>query len=366
MHFPKEKITNKITRSNLEKIFTLVMMGNSVLAVVSAVIFFLSSWWIFLILGVLGLPLVIGGVVLYKYTNLDLRGPVQKRVINFVVKVYEGIVQRRAAFLRRIYTAVCWFVPRNEWKHINWGYAKLNKDGSSIGPLEDLDEEKRFFIQLYHYLATGLGNWPNLEGKNVIELRCGGGGGIDYLTRYLKPNLCIGVDESSTQTEAAREGFKDNTKLRFYTAVDTLDNLSSIPQINDERIDLALSVQSSMHVRDFHQFIQEVDKIVRPGGFFAFADMRLAEDWAQLERALESSSMKIMKKENISNNVMLSLKLDEVNKFRVVSRKFGSFLRRIVKRIGIIKDNALAESLSRGNNVAMAYILHKVPQTYAY
>jgi len=364
MQNPKEKIASKLTRGNLDKIFTLVMMGNSVLAVVSAVLFFLSSWWIFLILGVLGFPLVIGAVVLFKYTNF--RGPIQKWAINFVVKIYEGIVQRRAAFLRRIYTAVCWFVPRNEWKHVNWGYAKLNKDGSLVGQLDDLDEEKRFYIQLYHYLATGFGNWPNLEGKNVLELRCGGGGGIDYLTRYLNANLCIGVDESSTQTQAARDGFKDNTKLRFYTAIDTLDNLSSIDQLKDDRIDLALSVQSSMHVRDFSKFIQEIDKVVRPGGFFAFADLRLAQDWPELERALQSSSMKIMKKENISNNVMLSLQLDEVSKFKVLSRKFGSIVRRIVKRFGIVKDNALAQSLAGGNNVAMAYILHKVPQTQAY
>jgi len=290
----------------------------------------------------------------------------KRYVINFVVKVYEGIVQQRANLLRRLYVAFCWIVPRNEWKHITWGYAKLNKDGDSIGKLDDLDEEKRFYIQLYNFLATGFGNWPNLENKNVLELKSGGGGGIDYISRYLKPNVCIGVEQDPSQTEAAREAFKENTKLRFYTAIDPLEKLSTIEQLKDERIDVAISVQSSMHVTDFAKFIHEVDSVVRPGGFFAFADMRLAADWAQLEKQLQSSSMKIMKKENISNNVMLALKLDEVNKFKVLSRKFGSLARRLVKRIGIIKDSALAQSLAGGNNVAMAYILHKVPQAQIY
>lgn len=358
-----DKIKSQMTRGNLDKIFTLVMMGNSVLAVVTAILFFLSSWWIFLILGIVGFPLIILGVVFYKYTG---RNPIQKYAINFVMKVYNGIVQKRAGLLRRIYTAVCWVVPRNEWKHINWGYAKLNKTGESVGKLEDLDEEKRFFIQLYNYLATGLGNWPSLQGKNVLELRSGGGGGIDYLSRYLNADLCIGVDESSTQTNAARDGFKDNTKMRFYTAVDTIDNFSSIEQLKDERIDLALSVQSSMHVRDFKKFIQEVDSVLRPGGFFAFADMRLTQDWEQIERDLQSSSMKIMKKEDISNNVMMSLKLEEVSKFKVLSKKFGSIARRVVKRFGIVKDNVLAQSLAGGNTKAMAYILHKVPYAPTY
>jgi len=63
---------------------------------------------------------------------------------------------------------------------------------------------------------------------------------------------------------------------------------------------------------------------------------------------------------------MLSLQLEEVSKFKVISSKFGSIARRVVKRFGLVKDNALAQSLAGGNTVAMAYILHKVPQTAAY
>jgi len=120
------------------------------------------------------------------------------------------------------------------------------------------------------------------------------------------------------------------------------------------------------YINNIQQLIKEVEAIVRPGGFFAFSDMRRKEDWALLERQLQSSSMKIMKKENISNNVMMALKLDEVNKWKVISRKFGSIARRIVRRFGMIKDNALAESLSNESNVAMAYILHKVPTAGVY
>lgn len=79
----------------------------------------------------------------------------KKYALNFVVKVYEGIVERRKFFIRRIYNAICWFVPADQWKHINWGYASLSPKGDMNLKLEPHDEEKLFYQQLYHYLATG-------------------------------------------------------------------------------------------------------------------------------------------------------------------------------------------------------------------
>lgn len=36
----------------------------------------------------------------------------------------------------------------------------------------------------------------NLKGQNVLEVGCGRGGGLSYISRYLTPNLCIGIDYS--------------------------------------------------------------------------------------------------------------------------------------------------------------------------
>ena len=37
---------------------------------------------------------------------------------------------------------------------MNYGYAVLNEDGKLIENLKPEDEEERFPIQLYHYMAT--------------------------------------------------------------------------------------------------------------------------------------------------------------------------------------------------------------------
>jgi len=64
-----------------------------------------------------------------------------------------------------------------------------------------------------------MGNWNTLEGKNVIEFRCGGGGGLCFLEETLKPNKCIGIETSSTQVDFCKKAFIENSRLKFYTAV---------------------------------------------------------------------------------------------------------------------------------------------------
>jgi len=70
---------------------------------------------------------------------------------------------------------------------MNWGYAALNKDGIMLKNLKPEDEPDRYSIQLYHFMSTAMSIWNNLEGKTLMEVSSGRGGGVDYLSRYLNP-----------------------------------------------------------------------------------------------------------------------------------------------------------------------------------
>ena len=69
---------------------------------------------------------------------------------------------------------------------MNYGYSKNNYKIE----LGETDEKNRYSIQLYHLIATGV----DIEGKNILEIGCGRGGGLSYINRYLSPNLLTGVD----------------------------------------------------------------------------------------------------------------------------------------------------------------------------
>lgn len=60
--------------------------------------------------------------------------------------------------------------------------------------LDPADEPNRACIQLYHHVATQV----DLQGKNVLEVSCGHGGGASWLTRTLHPASYTGLDLNPT------------------------------------------------------------------------------------------------------------------------------------------------------------------------
>mmetsp|Transcript_36729 Transcript_36729/g.32954 ORF Transcript_36729/g.32954 Transcript_36729/m.32954 type:complete len:103 (+) Transcript_36729:375-683(+) len=101
-------------------------------------------------------------------------------------------------------------IPNTEWKHMNWGYAPLNKKGILLENLKPEDENERFSNQLYHYMSTAMGEWQNLDNKTLVEVSSGRGGGLDYITRYLNPKKAYGVDISQVQVDYCRDIYKNN------------------------------------------------------------------------------------------------------------------------------------------------------------
>jgi len=70
--------------------------------------------------------------------------------------------------------------------------------------LDEEDERNRYFIQLYHYVATG----ATFKGQNVLEVGSGRGGGASYIRRYLRPKTMTGVDFSERAVSFCRERHK--------------------------------------------------------------------------------------------------------------------------------------------------------------
>src|SRR6478609_12235299 len=70
---------------------------------------------------------------------------------------------------------------------LNIGY---EEDPPMALQLRESDEPNRFYIQLYHRVATQ----ADLRSKRVLEVGCGHGGGASYHTRTLGPASYPGLD----------------------------------------------------------------------------------------------------------------------------------------------------------------------------
>lgn len=53
-----------------------------------------------------------------------------------------------------IYNTMCMLYPQTQWKAVNYGYSVLSDQGILIKNLKAEDEDERFCLQLYHYVAT--------------------------------------------------------------------------------------------------------------------------------------------------------------------------------------------------------------------
>lgn len=111
------------------------------------------------------------------------------------INMYQSFIDN-SAFTRNIVTKYYYqlashFLNRVQVSYMNYGYAELGMSSKTI-ILDESDEPNRMPIQLYHHLASSI----SLEGKDVLKISCGRGGGAAFVNRYFHPRSLVGIDRT--------------------------------------------------------------------------------------------------------------------------------------------------------------------------
>lgn len=160
--------------------------------------------------------------------------------------------------------------------------------------LEVSDEPSRYPLQLYHATATQAGD---LTGKRVLEVGCGHGGGASYLTRTHRPASYTGLDLNSAGIEFCRKRHQI-PNLDFVSG-----NAEDLP-FPDESFDAVINVESSHCYPHLDVFLDEVARVLTPGGHFLYTDSRpkeLLDDW---DAALAKTRLQMISQRDIRLEVM--------------------------------------------------------------
>ena len=233
-----------------------------------------------------------------------------------------------------------------DWHFMNYGYAPL--DGSNIMELKEEDELNRFSIQLYHHLATQ----TEIAGKDVLEVGSGRGGGSSYIMRYLKPRSMTGMDLASNAVN-----FSNNTHkvegLRYITG-----NAESIP-LPDNNFDVVVNVESCHAYGSVPNFLKEVKRVLRPGGWFVCTDMRDKTRIDMLEGQMKDSGMNLVRTINVSPNVVKAIELEEVIKIKRIDDKIPPKYRNMFKEFAGVKGSAIHTGVRDGNLVYKHFVMQK-------
>ena len=120
---------------------------------------------------------------------------------------------------------------------MNYGY---DEDPPMGLPLDASDEPHRFSVQLYHRVATQV----DLEGKKVLEVSCGHGGGSSYVVRTLGPASYTGLDINP-------DGIAFCKKLHNQPGLDFVHGDAQNLPFDDQTFDAVVNVEASQGYPDF-------------------------------------------------------------------------------------------------------------------
>ena len=229
---------------------------------------------------------------------------------------------------------------RSEFRFMNYGF----EDGNGL-ELEPEDEPNRMFIQLYSMNIRGV----DLEGRDVLEVGSGRGGGASWIAKTHSPARLTGVDFSSEAVGLCKRWYAGQSNLNFVEG-----NAQDLP-FDDESFDVVYNVESSHCYGDMAAFVEQAHRVLRPGGMFCWTDLRDAKTMTTLPSLFESKGFEIMESTDVVQEVIKAL--DEINesKMKAIEENVPKSVRRSFETFAGVKGTPVYEGFVNGS---MAYHRH--------
>ena len=203
------------------------------------------------------------------------------------------------SFVLRVFFRIAyWFIStidkKGEVTFMNYGYFEKDKNIDL-----DLEEEKnRYAIQLYHHLATSI----DVSNKDILEIGSGRGGGLNFICKNLNPKSATGVDLNEKAVRFCNDQYK-NERIKFIHS--DAEDLN----LKEAAFDIVINIESSHGYPHMDRFLSEVYRVLKPGGYFLFADFRPQSELISLKQKLIESNLVMIREAIITENVLDALKL---------------------------------------------------------
>ena len=204
-------------------------------------------------------------------------------------------------------------------------------------PLEASDEPNRAHINLYHRTATQ----ADLSGKRVLEVSCGHGGGASYLMRILQPASYTGLDLNPA-------GIRFCQKRYNLLGLDFVQGNAEKLPFEDESFDVVLNVEASHCYPHFPRFLAEVVRVLRPGGYFPYADLRPSNEIAEWEAYLADTPLRQLSQKEINAEVLRGIEKNSQKSRDLVDCYLPAFLRFAVANTSACKARSYTATWQAG------------------
>ena len=271
-----------------------------------------------------------------------------------LAKIFSPIISSSPRLKRTVWRSWYEFLARgytqSDWTFMNYGYAE--GDGDTLPrpiSLQADDEADRCSIQLYQRVVGNV----DLRGRTVLEVGSGRGGGSSFVARYHDPKSVLGIDYSDNAVTLSQKRHKGIQNLDFRQG-----DAESLPCV-DDAFDAVINVESSHCYGSMERFLSEVVRVLKPGGHFLWADMRLPQQRDTLLGQFNDAGFEIVEETNIAPNVVLALQRVQHTKRDTIQRYVPRFLRGYVEDFSGVPGTRVYESLREGKVEYWRFALRK-------
>ncbi len=231
---------------------------------------------------------------------------------------------------------------------LNCGYFDpVAADGPPL-PLEEPEEAERLCVQLYHQVVSGVA----LEGRRVLEVGCGRGGGSWFVRRRLGAGTLVGVDRSRSAVRRARAAYGAGG-LHFVAG-----DAEALP-FADAAFDVVVNVESSHCYGSMAGYLADVARVLRPGGHLLFADFRPVAKIAALRSQFGDAGLEIVGTRDITTQVLAALALDSPRRRALVAAYVPTYLATVFGEFCVVQDSTTYRQFQERTVLYQSYVLRR-------
>jgi ubiquinone/menaquinone biosynthesis C-methylase UbiE len=215
-------------------------------------------------------------------------------------------------------------------------------------PLSPEDEPDRACIQLYHHVGMQV----NFQGKQVLEVSCGHGGGASYLARAQKPAKYTGLD-----LNPAGIGFCK--KRHHVPGLEFLVGDAENLPFAENFFDVVINVEASHCYPDLPRFFSEVARVLKPGGYFLYADFRFNDGIEAWESAMLNAPFNFKQARDICAEVLRGMETNSERSQQLLDKKLPGFLHQLGRDFAGVKGSRVYNALLEGRLSYRSYCFRK-------
>jgi len=214
--------------------------------------------------------------------------------------------------------------------------------------LSPTDEPNRACIQLYHHVGAQV----PLRDKSVLEVSCGHGGGAAYLTRTFQAQSYRAIDLNPVAIQFCQFHHR-LPGLSFQTG-----NAEQLP-FDADTFDAVINVEASHCYPSFARFLGEVNRVLKPGGHFLYADFRFADRRVAWETDLSNGPLKIEHQREINSEVLRGLERNSGRSLELIARHLPKWLHSLGRDFAGTRGSRIYQALTSGELTYRSYCLRK-------